>query len=102
MAQGYGVGFWAVAEWGYHEFLIAQAGLEAVERVEGIRQRERALHGAEMVCHAMWDPKQLDQERRDIRRLLRIGPHLEAEAEAKMTEILAFEERVERRRRRGS
>jgi hypothetical protein len=101
VAQGYGVGFWAVAEWGYHEFVIAEAGLDEVERVEGIRDRMRALYQAQLAAHAMWSPEGLATERAAIQRTMRQhAPAIDTERAAALDDAMGVLERAARRKRR--
>ena len=79
--------------------------LDELERVESLQHRARALETAQLFALAFHDPKKLDGIQRDLERDMRNEPVPSPEearaAGSKVEDLMAYAERIERRKRRG-
>lgn len=95
-----------MAAWPWADVLAADLMLDEVERVEGLQERSRQLQQAQLMAYAFHKPQKLSQEARELDRERR-GPldvpteTVAQEQERAVVDLLAYAERIERRKRRS-
>lgn len=95
-----------MARWPWVDVLTAGLMLDEVERVDGLRQRAGALEAAELMALAFHEPAKLGDVGRELDRerqgetAVRVTPEQAVAQAGAVLDLVAFAERVERRRRR--
>lgn len=78
IARAFGQALPAVLAWPWHDVLLAEFGLDEVERIEGLAHDVAELHDAFLVHYAVLKPSQLQVEQRALQARLRAGDRPES------------------------
>ena len=106
VAQAFGQNPWEVAHWPWADVLGADLMLDELERIEGLRARERMIEQALLIRFAVHEPSKLEAATRELDRECRGLPAQMTGEEVHqkvsgIEDMAGFVRRVERRKQRA-